>query len=63
MGVFNGLMETAISPLKVVTKTTNKMLNEEWKDKDILSLGSTKVIDATKEEVKEINDKFEEDSA
>ena len=39
------------------------MLNEEWKDKDILSLGSTKVIDATKEEVKEINDKFEEDSA
>jgi len=58
MGFFSGIIETAVSPIKIVTKTATKVFDEDWEMKDALSCGLTKVLEATEEEIEEIKDEF-----
>jgi hypothetical protein len=60
MGFFSGITELAFSPVKVVTKTATKVFDEKWEVKDTLTLGLTKVLDATEEEIEEIKDSFDD---
>ena len=60
MGFFSGLVETAFSPVKLVTKTTTKVFDEDWEIKDALTCGLTKVLKAAEEEVEDIKDAFDE---
>ena len=58
MGFFSGLIETAVSPIKIVTKTATKVFDEDWEIKDALTCGLTKVLEAAEEEIEEIEDEF-----
>lgn len=60
MGFFSGITELALSPVKIVTKTAEKVFLEDWEAKDALTLGATKVLDATKDQAKEIDDSFDD---
>lgn len=60
MGIFDKLLELAVSPIKIVTKTVDKAINDDWDDVDIFSLGTKKILDSMGEEVSEINNKFGE---
>lgn len=60
MGFFSGLVETAFTPVRIVTKTADKVFNEEWEVEDALTLGATKVLKATSEQVDDIKDSFDD---
>jgi hypothetical protein len=63
MGLFNGLLETAVSPIRTVTKTVDKAINEDWDDKDFISLGASKIVKAVGEEAEEIENKFKDEKS
>ena len=54
MGFFSGIIETALSPIKIATKTATKVFDEDWEVKDALTCGLTKVLEATEEEIEDI---------
>lgn len=60
MGFFSGLVETAFTPVRIVTKTADKVFNEDWEVEDALTLGATKVLKATSEQVDDIKDSFDD---
>lgn len=60
MGLFSGLTELAISPIKIVSKTFDNVINDDWEAEDAFTLGLTKVAKAVKDEAKEIDNSFEE---
>ena len=60
MGFFSGLTELAISPIKIVSKTFDNVINDDWEAEDAFTLGLTKVAKAVKDEGKEIDNSFEE---
>ena len=60
MGFFDGILEVAISPIKVVTKTVDSAINDEWEIEDVCTLGATKVLKSVGKEAKDINDKFDD---
>jgi hypothetical protein len=60
MGFFTGLTKLAISPIKIVSKTFNNVVDDNWEAEDALTLGLTKVAEAVKDEAKEIEDSFKE---
>jgi hypothetical protein len=59
MGFFSGITELAFSPVKVVTKTSKKVFDEEWETKDALTCGLTKLLESAEEEVEDIKDAFD----
>lgn len=61
MGFFSGLIETVASPIKIVSKTATKVFDEDWETKDALTLGATKMLEATEEEIEDIKDAFDDD--
>ena len=60
MGFFDGILEVAISPIKVVTKTVDSAINDDWEDIDVFTLGASKVVKSVGAEAKDINDKFDD---
>ncbi len=60
MGIFSGLTELAISPAKIIGKSVDKALNDDWEIEDALTMGLTKLAQAIKEGAKEIDNSFEE---
>ncbi|MEI7578572.1 MAG: hypothetical protein WCJ58_00875 [bacterium] len=60
MGFFRGLGELVISPVRIVTKTADSMINDDWDDVDILSLGTSKIIKSVGEEAEDIEDAFDD---
>ena len=61
MGFFSGLTEIAFTPVRIATKTVDKVFNEDWEVEDALTLGVTKVLKATSEQVDDIKDSFEDE--
>ena len=61
MGFFSGITELAFSPIKLASKTATKVFDEEWEAKDGLTLGLTKLLEASEEEIDEIRDAFDDD--
>ena len=60
MGIFKGLGEVLISPIKITTKTVDKVFNEEWGGLDICTLGISKVAKSIGDTAKEIDEGFTE---
>ena len=60
MSFFSGLVETAFSPVKLVSKTASKVFEDDWEIEDALTLGATKVLKAAEEEIEEIKDAFDD---
>ena len=61
MGFFKGIGELIVSPVRVVTKTANNVVNKEWSELDACTFGVTKVLEAIGEEAEEIEEAFEDD--
>jgi len=61
MGIFSGITELALSPIKLTSKTATKLFDEEWETEDALTLGITKLFEASEEEIDEIIDAFDDD--
>lgn len=60
MSWLKGMIDVAVSPVTLVGKTINNVVNEDWEAEDVCTLGLTKVAESLKETAEDIEDDFED---
>ena len=60
MSWLKGKISVAVSPVTLVGKTINNVVNEDWEAEDVCTLGITKVAKAVVDTAEDIEEDFED---